>query len=66
MVFWKKETQLDRIKNKLEKAMRKDTGFLVFGSSSHQYRVNEKLTECQAMKMRCYRCIKMPQTKKSN
>lgn len=44
MVFWKKETQLDRIKNKLEKAMRKDTDFLVFGSSSHQYRVNEMLT----------------------
>lgn len=29
MLFWKKETQLDRIKNKHEKAMRKDTGFLV-------------------------------------
>lgn len=44
MLFWKKETQLDRIKNKLEKAMRKDTAFLVFGASSHKYRVDEKLT----------------------
>ncbi|AJS59766.1 SMI1/KNR4 family protein [Paenibacillus sp. IHBB 10380] len=44
MLFWKKETQLDRIKNKLEKAMRKDTAFMVFGASSHKYRVYEKLT----------------------
>ncbi|CAH1056887.1 SMI1/KNR4 family protein [Paenibacillus pseudetheri] len=44
MLFWKKETQLDRIKNKLEKALRKDTAFLVFGASSHKYRVDEKLT----------------------
>ncbi|WP_405080069.1 SMI1/KNR4 family protein [Paenibacillus chitinolyticus] len=44
MLFWKKETQLDRIKNKLEKAMRKDTAFSVFGASSHKYRVYEKLT----------------------
>ncbi|MBV6713946.1 SMI1/KNR4 family protein [Paenibacillus chitinolyticus] len=44
MLFWKKETQLDRIKNKLGKAMRKDTAFSVFGASSHKYRVYEKLT----------------------
>ncbi|MCG7408328.1 SMI1/KNR4 family protein [Paenibacillus sp. ACRRX] len=44
MVFWKKETQLDRINNKLEKAMHKDMDCLVFGASSHKYRVNEKLT----------------------
>lgn len=44
MLFWKKETQLDRIKNKLEKAMRKDTAFLVFGASSHKYKVYEVLT----------------------
>ena len=44
MLFWKKETQLDRIKYKLEKAMRKDTAFLVFGASSHKYKVDEKLT----------------------
>lgn len=44
MWFGKKETQLDRIKNKLNQAMRKDTAFSEFGSSSHQYRVKEKLT----------------------
>ncbi|MEK8129006.1 SMI1/KNR4 family protein [Paenibacillus filicis] len=44
MLFGKKATQLDRIKNKLEKAKRKDTALQVFGASSHQYRVNEKLT----------------------
>lgn len=44
MWFGKKETQLDRIKNKLNLAMRKDTAFSEFGSSSHQYRVREKLT----------------------
>ena len=44
MMFWKKESQLDRIKNKLEKAMRKDTAFSVFGASSHKYRIYEKLT----------------------
>lgn len=44
MLFWKKETQIDRIKNKLEKAMRKDTAFLVFGASSHKYKVYEVLT----------------------
>ncbi|GAA3410625.1 SMI1/KNR4 family protein [Paenibacillus hodogayensis] len=43
MLFWKKETQLDRIQNKLEQAMRKDTAFSVFGASSHQYKVREKL-----------------------
>lgn len=43
-MFWKKETQLDRINNKLKKAMRKDKAFLVFGASSHKYRVYEKLT----------------------
>ncbi len=45
MLFWKKETQLDRIKKKLEQAMRKDTSLKVFGASSHKYKVNEKLTE---------------------
>lgn len=35
--------QLDRIKSKLEKALRKDTAFSVFGASSHKYKVNEKL-----------------------
>ncbi|RAV23345.1 SMI1/KNR4 family protein [Paenibacillus contaminans] len=44
MMFWKKESQLDRINNKLEKAMRKDSAFLVFGSSSHKYTVYDKLT----------------------
>ncbi|KPV59321.1 hypothetical protein QJ48_11785 [Paenibacillus sp. A3] len=44
MLFRKKETQLDRITTKLEKAMRKDTDFLVFGASSHKYKVYEKLT----------------------
>ncbi|KNB69192.1 SMI1/KNR4 family protein [Brevibacillus reuszeri] len=44
MMFWKKETQIDRIKNKLEEAMRKDADFSVFGASSHKYRVNEELT----------------------
>ncbi|AHM68695.1 hypothetical protein PPSQR21_051120 [Paenibacillus polymyxa SQR-21] len=44
MWFRKKETQLDRIKNKLSQAMRKDADFSVFGASSHQYRVKEKLT----------------------
>ena len=43
-MFWKKETQIDRIKNKLEEAMRKDADFSVFGASSHKYRVNEELT----------------------
>ncbi|MDN4115946.1 SMI1/KNR4 family protein [Paenibacillus polymyxa] len=44
MWFRKKETQLDRIQNKLNQAMSKDKDFLVFGASSHQYKVNEKLT----------------------
>ncbi|GGD60528.1 SMI1/KNR4 family protein [Paenibacillus nasutitermitis] len=44
MLFWKKESQLDRIKNKLEKALCEDTAFLVFGASSHKYMVYEKLT----------------------
>jgi len=44
MLFWKKESQLDRIKQKLEKAAGKDRTFAVFGASSHQYKVNEKLT----------------------
>lgn len=44
MVFWKRETQHERIKDKLEKAMRKDTAFSVFGASSHKYKINEKLT----------------------
>ncbi|MDN4078758.1 SMI1/KNR4 family protein [Paenibacillus polymyxa] len=44
MWFRKKETQLDRIKNKLSQAMRKDADISVFGASSHQYRVKEKLT----------------------
>ncbi|MBP1994367.1 SMI1/KNR4 family protein [Paenibacillus eucommiae] len=43
MLFWKKETQLERIKDKLKKAKRKDKAFLVFGASSHKYSVNEKL-----------------------
>lgn len=43
-MFWKKETQLDRIKNKLEGALRKDAALLVFGASSHKYKVNQKLT----------------------
>nr|WP_231116817.1 SMI1/KNR4 family protein [Paenibacillus polymyxa] len=42
--FGKNETQLDRIKNKLDQAMRQDTDFSVFGASPHQYKVNEKLT----------------------
>ncbi|RKN85950.1 SMI1/KNR4 family protein [Paenibacillus ginsengarvi] len=44
MWFRKKETQLDRIHTKLEKAMRKDTDLEVFGASSHRYKVQEKLT----------------------
>ncbi|GAA4875949.1 hypothetical protein GCM10023310_64570 [Paenibacillus vulneris] len=44
MFFWKKETQLDRIKSKLEKALHKDANFSVFGASSHKYRVYNKLT----------------------
>jgi hypothetical protein len=43
-LFWRKETQTDRIKKKLEKARRKDEAFTVFGSSSHKYKVHEKLT----------------------
>lgn len=39
MRLWKKETQLDRIKLKLEKARLKDTNFMDFGSSSHKYNV---------------------------
>ncbi|UQZ34116.1 hypothetical protein C2I18_11605 [Paenibacillus sp. PK3_47] len=38
-----KETQPDRIKSKLIQAKQKDAGFSVFGASSHQYRVKEKL-----------------------
>ncbi|WP_246310957.1 SMI1/KNR4 family protein [Paenibacillus xylanilyticus] len=37
------ETQLDRIKSKLNQAMHKDADFSLFGASSHQYRVREKL-----------------------
>ena len=43
-MFWKSETQVDRIKIKLEGALRKDADLLVFGASSHKYKVNEKLT----------------------
>lgn len=47
MRLWKKETQADRIKAKLEKAKRKDTGLAVFGASSHNYKMNGKLTRKQ-------------------
>jgi len=41
--FGNNEAQLDRIKMKLNQAMHKDADFSLFGASSHQYRVQEKL-----------------------
>lgn len=61
MWFGKKETQLDRIKNKLNQAMRKDTAFSEFGSSSHQYRVNGKLTAKELADWQAHNQVTLPE-----
>lgn len=61
MLFWKKETQFDRIKNKLEKAKRKDKAFSVFGASSHKYRVYEKLTAKELMDWQSKNQVTLPE-----
>ncbi|PPQ46203.1 SMI1/KNR4 family protein [Paenibacillus peoriae] len=61
MWFGKKETQLDRIKNKLSQAMRKDADFLVFGASSHQYRVKEKLTAKELADWQVHNHVTLPE-----
>ncbi|UQQ35336.1 hypothetical protein LMH85_24585 [Paenibacillus polymyxa] len=61
MWFRKKETQLDRIKNKLSQAMRKDADFSVFGASSHQYRVKEKLTAKELADWQAHNQVTLPE-----
>ncbi|MFK4475803.1 hypothetical protein ABH897_005603, partial [Paenibacillus sp. RC73] len=61
MWFGKKETQLDRIKNKLNQAMRKDTAFSVFGASSHQYKVKEKLTAKELADWQAHNQVTLPE-----
>lgn len=61
MWFGKKETQLDRIKNKLSQAMRKDADFSVFGASSHQYRVKEKLTAKELADWQAHNQVTLPE-----
>ncbi|MCU6792142.1 SMI1/KNR4 family protein [Paenibacillus sp. WQ 127069] len=61
MWFWKKETKLDRIKNKLKKAMHKDTAFLVFGASSHKYRVYDKLTVKELADWQATNSVSLPE-----
>lgn len=61
MWFGKKETQLDRIKNKLNQAMRKDTAFSVFGASSHQYKVNERLTAKELADWQAHNQVTLPE-----
>jgi len=60
MLFWKKESQLDRIKTKLEKAKGKDTAVSVFGASSHKYKVNDKLTAKELADWQAYNKITLP------
>lgn len=62
MLFRKKETQLDRIKYKLEKAMQKDTAFLVFGASSHQYKVDRKLTQKELTQWQVENQVTLPES----
>ncbi|GBF75082.1 hypothetical protein PA598K_03464 [Paenibacillus sp. 598K] len=61
MWFRKKETQLNRIATKLEKAMRKDTELAVFGASTHNYQVNEKLTAKELADWQATYQIKLPE-----
>ncbi|WP_028543687.1 SMI1/KNR4 family protein [Paenibacillus taiwanensis] len=61
MSFWKKETQLDRIINKLVQAMRTDMDFLVFGASSHKYRVNKKLTAKELAEWQARNQVTLPE-----
>lgn len=61
MWFGKKETQLDRIKNKLNLAMCKDTAFSEFGSSSHQYRVNGKLAAKELADWQAHNQVTLPE-----
>lgn len=61
MWFGKKETQLDRIKNKLNQAKRKDKAFSEFGASSHQYRVNRKLTAKKLTDWQAHNQVTLPE-----
>jgi hypothetical protein len=61
MWFGKKETQLDVIKNKLNQAKRKDTDFSEFGASSHQYRVNEKLSAKKLADWQTHNQVTLPE-----
>ncbi|TKH39725.1 SMI1/KNR4 family protein [Paenibacillus polymyxa] len=61
MWFGKKETQLDRIKEKLNQAMHKDKDFSVFGASSHQYRVKEKLTAKELADWQAHNQVILPE-----
>nr|WP_145405127.1 SMI1/KNR4 family protein [Paenibacillus xylanexedens] len=61
MLFRKKETQLDRIKYKLEQAKQKDAAFLVFGSSSHQYKVDKKLSTKELAQWQANNQVTLPE-----
>ncbi len=61
MLFWKKETRFNRIKKKLEEAKRKDAGLVVFGASSHQYKVHEKLAKKELADWQAKHQIKLPE-----
>jgi len=62
MLFGKKDSQLDRITHKLEKAMRKDQTLEVFGASSHKYKVNEKLTAKELANWQATHQVALPES----
>ncbi|MEK4003642.1 hypothetical protein [Paenibacillus sp. FSL H3-0333] len=48
MELEKQADQLERIRTKLEQALRKDAEFAEFGASSHRYKLKEKLISMRA------------------
>ncbi|WP_342476427.1 SMI1/KNR4 family protein [Paenibacillus sp. FSL H7-0350] len=57
----KQTAQLERIKTKLGQALRKDAEFAEFGSSSHQYRQEDKLTAGKLADWEAQYGIKLPE-----
>ncbi|WP_438286853.1 SMI1/KNR4 family protein [Paenibacillus hubeiensis] len=55
------ETQLERIKDKLNQAMCKDTSFSVFGASSHRYRVKDRLTAKELAEWQARNQVNLPE-----
>lgn len=62
MFFLREDNQIRRIMSKLKKVKRKDTGYSVFGSSSHKYEVKKPLDEVSLKRWEAEYGVSLPES----